>query len=71
MAAELNGFEDTGDSWRSNYEDEDFQKNLEEIWSGSRNKEGVKTIYELVHGYIRWKLNERYGDERVSKETDF
>lgn len=69
-AAEDNGYDDMGDSWRSNYEDPEFQKHLEEIWTGTSEKRGVKDLYELVHGYIRWKLNERYGDERVSKNND-
>ena len=34
LAAELNGYEDTGDSWREGYEDEDFQIHLDGIWNG-------------------------------------
>jgi len=69
-AAKANGFEDTGDSWRSNYEDPNFRQNLQEIWLGKEGKDGVKSVYELVHGYIRSKLNKVYGDERVSKGRD-
>lgn len=53
LAAELNGFDDMGESWRSGYEDDDFQKHLEEIWTGTSEKRGVRDLYELVHGYIR------------------
>ena len=52
-AAKANGFDDTGDSWRSNYEDPNFRQNLQEIWLGKEGKDGVKSVYELVHGYIR------------------
>jgi len=76
LAAVKNGFQDTGDSWRSNYEDENFRANLEEVWLGrpaageDPGWRGVKELYELIHGYIRHRLNKRYGDERVSKSTD-
>ena len=52
-AAELNGYTDTGDSWRSNYEDPNFQKSLEDIWTGTEDKPGIKSLYEKIHGYMR------------------
>jgi len=69
-AAQANGFDDTGDSWRSNYEDPKFREHLTEVWEGRAGDNGwtgVKELYQLIHGYIRNKLNERYGDERVNK----
>jgi len=69
-AAVMNGFDDTGDSWRSNYEDPNFRKSLEEIWNGKGGQPGVKSLYEKIHGYMRWKLSQTYGEERVSSGDD-
>ncbi|WP_287941212.1 M2 family metallopeptidase [Sphingopyxis sp.] len=52
------GFADTGAMWRSGYDmsPEDFAKTTERLW------QEVKPLYMALHTYVRWKLNEKYGD---------
>ncbi|GAA0866433.1 M2 family metallopeptidase [Sphingopyxis soli] len=52
------GFADTGAMWRSGYDmpPEDFAKLTEKIW------QDMKPLYVALHTYVRWKLNEKYGD---------
>ncbi len=57
------GYKDTGAMWRSNYDmsPEDFAKLTDKLWNE------VKPLYEALHTYTRWKLNEKYGDAVQSK----
>lgn len=52
------GFADTGAMWRSGYDmpPEEFAKLTEKIWTD------MKPLYVALHTYVRWKLNEKYGD---------
>ncbi|WP_428684129.1 M2 family metallopeptidase [Sphingopyxis sp.] len=52
------GFADTGAMWRSGYDmpPEEFAKLTEKIW------QDMKPLYMALHTYVRWKLNEKYGD---------
>ena len=52
------GFTDTGAMWRSGYDmpPEEFAKLTEKIW------QDMKPLYVALHTYVRWKLNEKYGD---------
>ena len=52
------GFADTGAMWRSNYDmdPDEFAELTDKIWND------VKPLYESLHTYVRWKLNEKYGD---------
>lgn len=52
------GFKDVGAMWRSNYDmsPEEFAKLTDKLWNE------VKPLYESLHTYVRWKLNEKYGD---------
>ncbi|WP_338445640.1 M2 family metallopeptidase [Pelagerythrobacter marensis] len=56
-AAEL-GFDNVGAMWRSGYdmEPEEFTAMTERLW------EETRPLYEALHTYVRWKLNEKYGD---------
>ncbi|KAJ3051438.1 hypothetical protein HK097_007537, partial [Rhizophlyctis rosea] len=56
-----NDYEDTADYWRSVYdvEPEEFEDMIDEVW------EDVKPLYEQLHCYIRGKLGEVYGKEKV------
>ena len=56
-AAEL-GYKDTGAMWRSGYDmpPEQFAALTDKLW-----KE-VEPLYQALHTYTRWKLNEKYGD---------
>ena len=57
-AVEL-GFDNVGVMWRSAYdmEPEEFTAMTERLW------QETKPLYEALHTYVRWKLNEKYGDE--------
>ncbi|MEH3158152.1 MAG: M2 family metallopeptidase [Sphingomonas taxi] len=52
------GFADVGAMWRSGYDmtPEQFEVLTDRIW-----KE-VEPLYMALHTYVRWKLNEKYGD---------
>jgi peptidyl-dipeptidase A len=53
------GFADTGAMWRSKYDmaPEAFAAELDRLW------EQLRPLYLSLHGYVRAKLRERYGDE--------
>ncbi len=53
------GFADTGAMWRSGYDmsPEEFTAMTERLW------QEVKPLYQSLHTYVRWKLNEKYGDD--------
>ncbi|MCB2088437.1 MAG: M2 family metallopeptidase, partial [Sphingomonadaceae bacterium] len=53
------GFADVGAMWRSGYDmpPEEFAGEMERLW------QEVKPLYMALHTYVRWKLNEKYGDE--------
>jgi peptidyl-dipeptidase A len=55
------GFADTGAMWRSNYDmdPQAFAAELDRLWSQ------VKPLYDSLHAYVRWKLQEKYGPEAV------
>jgi len=52
------GFTDVGAMWRSGYDmpPAEFAKTTETIW------QEMKPLYMALHTYVRWKLNEKYGD---------
>ncbi|KAG5677065.1 hypothetical protein PVAND_006849 [Polypedilum vanderplanki] len=58
-AAVKNKFKDGSEMWLSNYEDENFEKNIEEIL------EQIKPFYMQLHAFVRHKLHEHYGPEHV------
>jgi peptidyl-dipeptidase A len=55
------GFADTGAMWRSKYDmaPDAFTAELDRLW------EQVRPMYESLHCYVRRRLNETYGDDRV------
>jgi peptidyl-dipeptidase A len=55
------GFEDLGAMWRSNYDmpPDEFAKEAARLW------DQVKPLYGALHCYVRDKLQETYGAERV------
>jgi peptidyl-dipeptidase A len=55
------GFRDTGDMWRSAYDmsPPEFEKEVERLW------QQVKPIYDSLHCYVRRRLAETYGKEKV------
>ncbi len=57
------GFGDVGAMWRSGYDmtPQQFESLTDQIW-----KE-VEPLYLSLHTYVRWKLNEKYGDAVQAK----
>lgn len=47
--------------WLDEYEDETIEKQLEDIFAE------IRPLYEQVHGYVRYRLRQFYGDEVVSE----
>lgn len=60
-AAEMNDFDNMGDMWTYGYETDNFKDEMENLW------DQLKPLYEQVHAYIRRKLMEMYGEDRISK----
>jgi peptidyl-dipeptidase A len=56
-----NGFGNLGDLWRSAYDmpPADFEKETDRIWAQ------VKPLYEALHCYVRAKLQDVYGKDRI------
>jgi peptidyl-dipeptidase A len=61
-AVEL-GYKDTGALWRSGYDMDpaQFAALTDTLWKQ------VEPLYKSLHTYVRWKLNEKYGDAVQSK----
>lgn len=55
------GFKDLGELWRSRYDmsPEEFVQETERLWKQ------VKPLYEELHCYVRSKLSEKYGQDKV------
>ncbi len=52
------GYADVGAMWRSGYDmkPDDFAAMTDRLWKQ------VEPLYRSLHTYVRWKLNEKYGD---------
>ncbi|RKO90205.1 hypothetical protein BDK51DRAFT_47182 [Blyttiomyces helicus] len=61
IGAHDGGFADTGAQWRAGYDMDGaaFISHMEDVW------EQVLPLYEQLHCYVRGKLGEVYGEERV------
>ncbi|KAL8561905.1 hypothetical protein ACOMHN_046695 [Nucella lapillus] len=57
-AVQTLGYNDTGDYWRSSYESEAFQDDLEALL------EKLRPLYTHLHAYVRRKLVDKYGAHR-------
>ncbi|XP_072950039.1 angiotensin-converting enzyme-like [Epargyreus clarus] len=55
--AKEENFTDAGEMWRYAFEDEDFVKTVDRVWSE------IKPLYELLHDYVRSKLKAFYAEE--------
>ncbi|XP_042221531.1 angiotensin-converting enzyme-like isoform X2 [Homarus americanus] len=60
-AARLNGYDDAGEYWRSDYETDNFREQLKELW------DKLRPLYEQLHAYVRTKLREKYGEVVVPR----
>lgn len=54
-------FTDAGDMWNFPYESAVFPLEVEDVW------QEVNPVFEQLHAYVRRKLRDLYGPERVSK----
>ncbi|EDV25300.1 uncharacterized protein TRIADDRAFT_37492 [Trichoplax adhaerens] len=64
IGATDNNYADEGAYWRVQYElpDEQFFAELEKLWTQ------MKPFYEQLHGYIRGKLRQKYGKDKISED---
>ena len=53
------GFEDYGDELRHDYEDPNFVEEIDALWNA------VKPMYLQIHAFVRRKLVEKYGADKV------
>ena len=56
----IEDFTDMGAIWRWAYETDTFEEEVAELW------ETVKPLYQQLHAYVRRKLRETYGKDKVS-----
>ncbi|XP_051859054.1 angiotensin-converting enzyme-like [Drosophila albomicans] len=61
-AAILNNFTSGAELWLDEYEDDTFEKQLDDIFAE------IRPLYEQVHGYVRYRLRQHYGDDVVSEK---
>lgn len=59
--ARLNGFDNYADLWLKEYDDPTFEQQVENVI------EQIRPLYEQIHGYVRYKLREKYGSDVVSE----
>nr|KAG5696164.1 hypothetical protein BaRGS_026523 [Batillaria attramentaria] len=52
------GYEDTGDAWRSYYEDDTFQEELQALLNQ------LHPVYQQLHTYVRKRLMDFYGEDK-------
>lgn len=53
-------FSDAAQYWMFPYESLDFQQEIENVW------EIIRPLYEELHAYVRKKLRDLYGPEKIS-----
>jgi len=58
------GYNDMGEMWRSGYDmsPAQFESEVERLWGQA------KPLYEQLHCYVRNRLADHYGEERVSRD---
>ncbi|KYQ52124.1 Angiotensin-converting enzyme [Trachymyrmex zeteki] len=62
-AARMNNFTDAAEYWMFPYESPNFQQDIDEAW------ESIRPLYEELHAYIRRKLRDLYGPEKIGAHT--
>nr|QGW57578.1 angiotensin converting enzyme [Ophraella communa] len=63
QAARLNNFTDTADYWSFPFESPSLMLDLEDAW------EEIKPLYELLLTYVRRRLREYYGPEKINRQA--
>ncbi|XP_058791244.1 angiotensin-converting enzyme isoform X3 [Phymastichus coffea] len=62
-AARMNNFTDAADYWQFPYESFDFEREIDDVW------EQIKPLYEELHAYVRKRLRDLYGPEKISGQA--
>ncbi|XP_066139070.1 angiotensin-converting enzyme isoform X1 [Euwallacea fornicatus] len=62
-ASKLNNFTNTADYWSFPFESPSLELDLEDVWAD------IKPLYELLHAYVRRRLREYYGPERINRQA--
>ncbi|XP_035658124.1 angiotensin-converting enzyme-like [Branchiostoma floridae] len=60
VSQDAQNWADTGAYWRSWYDIPDFQEQLENLYNQ------LKPLYNNLHAYVRKKLREQYGEDKIS-----
>lgn len=58
-AAKSNGFNSYAEDWIEKYDDQNFEDNLDRVY------ELILPFYRELHGYVRYRLREHYGNKIV------
>ncbi|XP_058122546.1 angiotensin-converting enzyme-like [Anopheles ziemanni] len=61
-AAKLNNYATGAESWLAAYEDDTFEEQVDAVI------EELRPFYEQIHGFVRYKLREFYGEDVVSEK---
>lgn len=56
-------YPNSAEYWNFPFETPDFDEQLEEVWNE------IRPLYELLHAYVRRRLREFYGPEKVSRRV--
>jgi peptidyl-dipeptidase A len=59
----LSDFSDTSEYWSFPFESSTLSIDLEDAW------EDVKPLYELLHAYVRRRLRDYYGPEKLNRQA--
>ncbi|PNF32150.1 hypothetical protein B7P43_G00728, partial [Cryptotermes secundus] len=63
QAAQLNHFKNAAEYWLFPYESPTFRYELEGVW------DEVRPLYEQLHAYVRRKLRDLYGPDKLSRKA--
>ncbi|NXJ94150.1 ACE2 enzyme, partial [Corythaixoides concolor] len=68
--AKLNNYSDYGDYWRANYEadyPEEYEYSRDQLVEDvEKTFEQIKPLYQQLHAYVRYRLEQVYGSELIS-----
>jgi len=62
-AAKLNGYDNMGDMWLFSYESQTFRDDVNRLW------EEMKPLYQQVHAYVRRKLRNIHGADKIGPRS--
>ncbi|XP_061518111.1 angiotensin-converting enzyme [Anopheles gambiae] len=62
-AGRVNNFTDAAAYWTFPYESRNFREEMEQVWRE------ILPLYEMIHAYVRRKLREFYGPDKINKNA--